>query len=176
VELRDLWGDAADALAERLGPRSPVAARIAALEQALIARGDRLDPDPVAATAVSWLARDPGARVDRIARRLGMSARQLHRRFTAAVGYGPKTFQRIARFQRLLELARRPHRAEGLSQLAADAGYADQAHMTREVGALSGRTPSALLGQVPSTLAMADLFDGEAAPLAPFTETTPRRP
>lgn len=170
VELRELWGDAADALVDRLGPEPSPAARIAGILEAL-GSGERLALDPIATAAAARLARDPGARIDRLAERLGLSPRQLQRRFSAAVGYGPKTFQRIARFQRLLALARRPGPTGGLGQLALDAGYADQAHMTREVGALAGRTPTGLVGQSPSTLGAADLF-GEDSPL---TDTTPRR-
>ncbi len=36
---------------------------------------------------------------------LGVSERQLRRRFEDAVGYGPKTLARVLRFQRFLALA-----------------------------------------------------------------------
>jgi methylphosphotriester-DNA--protein-cysteine methyltransferase len=98
--------------------------------------------------------------VEELARSLGVSPRHLQRRFVAAVGYGPKTFQRIARFQRLLALAHTPRGVRpGLTDLALDAGYADQAHMTREVGELAGRTPARLLGDAASTLILSDLFE-----------------
>lgn len=72
--------------------------------------------------------------------------RQLRRRFVAAVGYGPKTFERIARFQRFLRLARSPAgRRLGLAQLAARAGHADQAHLGREYRRLAGLPPRRLL-------------------------------
>jgi AraC-like DNA-binding protein len=53
-----------------------------------------------------------------------------------AVGYGPKTLARILRFRRLQALAPAP-----LAELALDAGYADQAHMTAEVTRLAGVPP-----------------------------------
>jgi AraC-like DNA-binding protein len=59
-----------------------------------------------------------------------------------------------------------------LGQLALDAGYADQAHMTREVRELSGRPPTSLLGLAGSALAGADLF---AAPADRLRGTTPGR-
>jgi AraC-like DNA-binding protein len=82
----------------------------------------------------------PGARVSALD--LGVSERQLRRRFEDAVGYGPKTLARVLRFQRFLALA-----AGGgdLARLALSAGYADQAHLTRECRRLAGRTPVALL-------------------------------
>jgi AraC-like DNA-binding protein len=162
VALRDLWGRPADALADPLLEEPRPAARFAAIEQTLAARCARARPaDPLALAAVAWLARHPAEPAARLARELGVSPRHLYRRFAAAVGYGPKTFQRVARFQRLLVLGERSSArpgGAGLGQLALDAGYADQAHMTREVRALAGRTPTATVGVAGSALAMSDLF------------------
>jgi transcriptional regulator GlxA family with amidase domain len=84
--------------------------------------------DPLVGAAVTWLARHPAERVHRLAPQLGVSSRHLQRRFVAAVGYGPKSFQRIVRFQRLLALGKRqPEGRLGLTGLALAAGYADQA-------------------------------------------------
>jgi AraC-like DNA-binding protein len=74
--------------------------------------------------------------VEAVAAELGVSARQLHRRVSVAVGYGPKMLQRVLRFRRLQALAPAP-----LVELALDAGYADQAHMTSEVTRLAGVSP-----------------------------------
>jgi AraC-like DNA-binding protein len=71
-----------------------------------------------------------------------LGARQLRRRFADAVGYGPKTLQRILRFQRFLALAQT---GTDLARLAIEAGYADQAHLTRECSRLAGLPPAALL-------------------------------
>ena len=73
---------------------------------------------------------------------LGVSERQLRRRFADAVGYGPKTLARVLRFQRFLALA---GAGEDLARLALAAGYADQAHLTRETRRLAGRTPLELV-------------------------------
>ena len=75
---------------------------------------------------------------------LGIGDRQLRRRFADAVGYGPKTLERILRFQRFLTLA--IHEAD-LARLALDAGYADQAHLTRECTRLAGLPPAQLLAE-----------------------------
>jgi transcriptional regulator GlxA family with amidase domain len=84
-----------------------------------------------------------------LARDLGLSERQLHRRCTAAVGYGPKTLDRVMRFRRFLALAARQPQI-GLADLAAAAGYADQAHLTRECGRLGGVAPSLLVPRLAS--------------------------
>ena len=70
--------------------------------------------------------------------------RRLRRRFERSVGYGPRTLQRALRFQRFLACAQQGGQ---LARLAADAGYADQAHLTRECGKLAGLTPTALARQ-----------------------------
>ena len=106
--------------------------------------------DPLARAAALGLAR-PGARVTELGRALGLSERQLRRRFADAVGYGPKTLARVLRFQRFLELASardgagRWRSGDGLAGLAFEAGYADQAHLTRECRRLAGRTPAELV-------------------------------
>jgi methylphosphotriester-DNA--protein-cysteine methyltransferase len=75
----------------------------------------------------------------------------LRRRCQAVVGYGPKTLQRVLRFRRFVSRidAGPPagRAAHDLAALAADAGYADQAHLTRECRALAGLTPAALARQ-----------------------------
>ena len=92
-------------------------------------------PDPLVRAAVAALDR-PHARVAAVAAELGVSARQLQRRVTDAVGYGPKTLARVLRFRRLQALPAAP-----LVELALEAGYADQAHMTSEVTHLAGISP-----------------------------------
>jgi len=73
-----------------------------------------------------------------------LSVRQLRRRCHAAAGYGPKTLQRVLRFQRFVRMLDAAAPPPDLASAAALAGYADQAHLTRECAALSGLTPAAL--------------------------------
>jgi AraC-like DNA-binding protein len=69
------------------------------------------------------------------------------------VGYPPRTLARILRFQRFLRSARRAGAGRNLAVLAADAGYADQAHLTRESRHLGGLPPAALLDREAERLA-----------------------
>jgi AraC-like DNA-binding protein len=157
VALRELWGPAADAAWEQVAACDGAAARLAAMNRALLAQHSAACPaDPLVDAGIAWLARHPAGRLATLARKLDVGERQLRRRFTAAVGYGPKTLQRILRLQALLHHAQ--HAPLGLAALAAELGYADQAHMTREVGALAGVPPRILLRHPGSTLAMSDLF------------------
>ena len=121
--------------------RTPVQAMRAFVRE--IAR--RIDeitaPDAAVAEAVSLLG-VPGTSVAEAARRVYLSERQLRRRFDERIGYGPKTLQRVLRFQRLKGMLERPD--ADLARAALTAGYADQAHLTRECNELAGLTPSAL--------------------------------
>jgi AraC-like DNA-binding protein len=76
-----------------------------------------------------------GQPVEAIAAALGLSPRHLQRRVRAAFGYGPKTLARILRLQRALSLARR---GWPFAEVSVTAGYADQAHLARDVKALAG--------------------------------------
>jgi AraC-like DNA-binding protein len=126
-----LGRDVAAALLEQLQAGSdPHALLLRALEL----RGVR-ELDPLVLGAIAALGR-PRARVALVADELGVSARQLQRRVSDAVGYGPKMVARVLRFRRLQALAPAP-----LVELALDAGYADQAHMTAEVTHLAGMPP-----------------------------------
>ena len=97
-------------------------------------------------TWAARLLRDPQARTEEVAAAVGLSMRQLRRRCHAAVGYGPKTLQRVLRFRRFVSRIDACQDID-LAAIAAEAGYADQAHLTRECARLSGLTPAALARQ-----------------------------
>ncbi|MET9390630.1 helix-turn-helix domain-containing protein [Streptomyces sp. NPDC006624] len=132
VELTDLWPAArvrrlADAVHAAPDPESGLE------ELALRRAADTAPPDPLLRRIVTAL--DAGRPVAATADRLGLGARQLHRRSLAAFGYGPKTLARILRLRRALALAR-----DGVpfAETAARAGYADQAHLARDVKEFAG--------------------------------------
>jgi AraC-like DNA-binding protein len=127
----------------RLAHASGPPEAFAALEEELLGSLDRLgEPDPVMREATRLLGGGP-ASVAEVAAGVYVSERQLERRFAERVGYGPKTFQRIARFQRAVEQLQRD--GGELARAAASAGYADQAHLTRESRRLAGLTPRQLV-------------------------------
>ena len=134
VALEELDPALARELHGELDPRE-AARRLEAAARALAGRPG----DPLVAAAVARLG-DPAARVDELAIEVGLSERQLRRRFHAAAGYGPKTLQRVLRFRRFLAGP-----GEDLARAALEAGYADQPHLTREVARLAGTTPGRLI-------------------------------
>ena len=159
VPLRDVSPALARHFSTLVADQDAVADRLA-VATSLIARhvaGSRA-PDGIIRATVRWMAAHPNARVHELGRALHVSDRQLRRRLLSAVGYAPKTLHRILRFQRLLALAHAAGEDASLSALALRAGYADQAHMTRELRDLAGRPPTALLPSADSALRLADLF------------------
>jgi AraC-like DNA-binding protein len=145
VDLNALWGREADELAERLDATPTPDAVRRLLEWRVAARVSPFNGvDPAIAFVVAALERYPSLTISRLARELAISRRQLQRRALVALGYGPKTFARIMRFQRFVGMGR-AERDGQLARLARDAGYADQAHLTRECRRLSGLTPQQLL-------------------------------
>jgi transcriptional regulator GlxA family with amidase domain len=107
---------------------------------------DRPPDRPVQAAVVRLL--DPSLRVDRLAGELGFSERQLRRRFRAAVGYGPKTLQRVLRLRRVLARAAASDTNINLATAAFEAGYADQPHLGRECRAMTGLSTRQLIAGV----------------------------
>lgn len=132
VPLAEIWGRAE---AARLAERLAAADASAATFEAEIVRRGRRDglADLLAPSALASIR--AGAPVAQVARTAALSERQLLRRCQLAVGYGPKTLARIVRFRRALALARG---GTPFAAVAAEAGYADQAHLAREVHSLGG--------------------------------------
>lgn len=137
--MADLWpGGEARRLTERIDAAPDPAAALEELALRLAAAAPPEDP-LVRAVAAALAA---GRGVAATAEAVGLGARQLHRRSLAAFGYGPKTLARILRLQRALGLARS---GVPLAETAARTGYADQAHLARDVRELAGTRLTALL-------------------------------
>jgi AraC-like DNA-binding protein len=148
-ELSELWGAPARELADTLGGLSPAHALVR-LQQALTMRRASFGPvDTTVSELVRRLAArscDPELRTATLARELGVSERQLHRRCSAAVGYGPKLLARILRMQAVLTTLRRQPEIS-LVALASMLGFADQAHLSHDAMELFAQSPGTLRGQ-----------------------------
>ena len=144
VAAAEVWGLKAGALEDTLAEAGP-SDRLRVLARVVAERAAA--PDPLVAAAARRLISHRG-RVAGVAAELGVSERQLHRRTTAAVGYGPKVLARIARLRRLVAIGDGP-----LASRAFDAGYASQAHMSDEVRRLTGLTPVRFLEDATLTAA-----------------------
>lgn len=92
---------------------------------------------------VHRLTQDPSMPLGDFCFRHGISERHLRRRFKEMVGLNPKLFARIQRAHRLRTMVSSDERA--LSELALEAGYADQSHMQKEFKTFFGATPGKLI-------------------------------
>jgi len=146
VPLDDLWRDGATRLAELLADAPTPDAALDALQLYLARRQERTDrPDPLVMEAVRRLMPWQPVEVGTLTAQLAISTSQLRRRFLTAVGVGPKVLQRTLRFQGYLALAQAADDFK-VADLAAEVGYADHAHLSRECLRLTGVTPRELLG------------------------------
>jgi AraC-like DNA-binding protein len=153
------WGRELAALAGQLAETAPAEAALALLASRLSAR---LPVGPVQRLC-DWLAGAHGqVRIDDLAARANLSGRQLRRLFVAQVGLGPKPLARILRFQHAMARARNAARPDWAA-LALDCGYADQAHLVHEFGALAGCPPGKLAAA--HAVEMADSYNHR--PVAP---------
>jgi AraC-like DNA-binding protein len=103
------------------------------------------EPDQVAfqvSGLVSLIVADPSLRrVDQLSARCGMTARRLQRLFADYAGVSPKWVMRRARLHEAAERASGGGSVDWAG-LAADLGYADQAHLTRDFTAAIGVPPT----------------------------------
>ncbi len=112
-------------------------------------RWRRVAPDRavrVVGEAVEALTQaQPGVRVDEVARQLGVSGRTLQRLFAEYVGVTPGWVLRRSRLQaaaeRVIQLAA-TDQPRGWADVAAELGYADQAHFTRDFRRVLGVPPA----------------------------------
>ncbi|RWN42258.1 MAG: AraC family transcriptional regulator [Mesorhizobium sp.] len=144
VVLDDVLGAQGLALREKLGNAPDWTTRFDMAEAFVTARLENAAETPL---EIAWaydriITSGGRTRIASIAERLGWSRKHLAAGFSNAIGIGPKTLSRIVRFNRALGLSRQP--TVDWAGIAADCGYADQAHLVREFRDLAGETPTAL--------------------------------
>ena len=120
--------------------RTPEAC-IDVLQRFLIGRLTNATVHDVVAKALHEIERERGClRVTDIAARCHVSPRHLNRLMREWVGYGPKYFANMVRFQATLkQMEKSPTRSA--AALAAETGYFDQAHLTLDLGRFAAATP-----------------------------------
>lgn len=145
VELETLFGDRILGLRQRLLEAGSPQACFALLEHWLLDLLERgRDVHPAVVEAGRRIAGTHG-RIDlpALSRHTGFSREHLIRRFREQVGLTPGAYANIVRFNRALDLARRPNAS--WAEVALDCGYYDQAHLVRDFQRYAGRTPASLL-------------------------------
>jgi AraC-like DNA-binding protein len=148
VELNALLGPVAGELVERLRSAHTWTDRFIELD-AVLARiaKQRHGPAPELWWAWQRLAASHGqVEVATLAGEVGWSRRHLSEQFRREFGLTPKVAGRVMRFEIAHRLLKAPHRP-ALADVAARAGFYDQAHLHREWRELAGCTPTRWLAE-----------------------------
>ncbi|TGV74811.1 AraC family transcriptional regulator [Mesorhizobium sp. M00.F.Ca.ET.149.01.1.1] len=144
VGLDDALGFDGRALRERLGEASDWDTRFDIAEGFIsrrVAEAHALSPE-IAWAYRTVIASGGRIRIAALAGEISWSRKHLAAKFTGAIGIGPKTLSRIVRLNRALSLSKQQD--DDWAGIAADCGYADQAHLVREFRQLAGETPTGL--------------------------------
>jgi AraC-like DNA-binding protein len=135
-----------DLVAEPPRPLTPEAC-IDVLQRFLLQRLADAKLHNVVTAALHEIEREHGCvRASDVAARCHVSARHLNRLMRVWVGYGPKCYANVIRFQSTLhEMEHVPRRTA--ATLAAGNGYFDQSHLTLDVSRFAGATPARLASE-----------------------------
>jgi AraC-like DNA-binding protein len=142
--LEQVWGGQARTLRDHLREVSSPQERLRCLEQFLLANflprilQSRFDLHPAVEFALYRFGQTPTVwSVTEVARNTGWSHRRFSQIFREQVGFAPKTWCRIARFQRAVQQVR-AGREIPWAEVAVECGFYDQAHFANEFRAFSG--------------------------------------
>jgi AraC-like DNA-binding protein len=167
IGLRNIFKDHDIALLEeRVMESGSSSERIACVESFLFQNLRQDREDPVFSRASSWLRRNPGLRMRKLASLLDISERQLSRGFRATYGTSPKQYARLARIEKVVAARKR-----GLdwADVAYACGFTDQAHLIHDFGTIVGGTPAEFFGATTrSNFPGADAARGMADSYNPF--------
>ena len=146
IDPSQAFGQPATELRDRLAETRSLSKKVEMLAQAATRKLDSRDGiSPGVAFAFRRLHR-ADVRIADVAREIGMSRERFSKAFRREFGLSPKSFARIRRFARTLEVGRRDPSLTGAA-LAAQCGYVDQAHMIHDFQEFSGSAPAALWRQ-----------------------------
>jgi AraC-like DNA-binding protein len=147
VDLHDIFRSTDILLLEEmLAEATSSSERLARVARFLLDNSNRGEADPLVSRAVTSLRRNPLLRIRLLAAELDVSERHLSRKFEMMFGIGPKQFARTARIEKVF--AARAG-GSGWADLAYACGFADQAHMINDFGAVVGVPPEQALRPPP---------------------------
>jgi AraC-like DNA-binding protein len=148
TELELIWGGLIDEVREQLFAIKNPRERLLRLEWLLLTQARRsLEVNRLIAFAVHQLQHSPQFLAIRdLAGTIGITQKHLISQFEKVVGLKPKSFARVCKFQKVVNLIEKPGEIEWAA-VASDCGYYDQAHFIHEFQAFSGLNPTAYVAQ-----------------------------
>ena len=145
ISLEAIWGGDAERLHQRLVQAPTPEAKFEIFERALLAAAPReIARHPVVAAAFAYLARRPSARVTELAAEAEISHKRFIRIFADEVGFTPKLYLRVMRFQRALSRIFAAPEVDWM-EVVERHGYFDQSHFIRDFREFSGFAPTEYL-------------------------------
>lgn len=146
IALEDVWGPDAERLHQRLVEAPKPGDKFDILKDALLQKvPEAVEHHPAVASALRSFAKMPHrVSIAAAAERADLSRKKFIQVFSRQVGFRPKLYLRIVRFQRVLSQIARAS-AVDWSDVAEDNGYYDQSHFIRDFGDFSGLSPSVYL-------------------------------
>lgn len=128
-----------DVVSDQIGEAETDLERIKTIEAFLISRLKNIEPDNLVNLAVNLIKQSGGnIKIAVLTEKLNISQSQFEKRFRKIVGASPKKFCSIVRLQGIIKA--KPE-TNGLTALAIDNGYFDQAHFIKDFKSFTGQTP-----------------------------------
>jgi AraC-like DNA-binding protein len=146
VSLVELWGSDADRLRELLVDAPTPNEKFDLLLHALTARARAFECGPAVSHALEIFKRRYRASVPVVAAETGLSQKMFIKVFSEQVGFRPKLYLRIARFQRVLGQIAQAQDVDW-GDVFEQNGYYDQSHFINDFGAFSGISPCVYLNR-----------------------------
>lgn len=132
-------------LYQLLGESGSFAERVYHVDEALMSRLPRLSVESPMLMAADRILKAKGAvSIVDIARAFGWTTRHFERCFSKEVGFSPKLYTRVARFQSAIDLKLLDPRLSWCS-IAHELYYHDQMHLVHDFRKLGGSAPSDIL-------------------------------
>lgn len=147
LDLGSVVGNEGGDLVERVLNAPNNLQRLEIVSQYLLRRLEERRDDILLRASVRFVEEGQGEIDYRyLSKKVGLSERQIERKFKAQVGISPAVLSRILRFQRFLELAKRAPWMK-LTDAAHECGYYDQSHFIKDFRTFAGVSPSSFLSE-----------------------------
>jgi|GEM_PF-918553 len=143
VDLGDLLKGDCREMEERLAQAGSVGAVADILQRKMLSRfNPGFQGEKIVARLIQRIHLSRGVfSVNETAKQMGVDPKSLRRKFVAKVGFTPKRFSRIVRFQALVKEVEKKG-ASAWTSIIYRYGFFDQSHFIKEFEAFSGMTPS----------------------------------
>lgn len=159
VGCEHFYGQDASFLADEIAIATSISEKTKTAERFLLSRlrQQEIVGNTLIISAISLIHAQNGLLpVTRLTEVLGVTERQLQRKFEEQVGISPKRYAGITRMQYALKMLRKKSGTISFAGIACESGFFDQAHLIREMKNLSGLTPGQYLS--PQNLLAANLI------------------